>query len=311
MHLVAPGWNVIGGGEPALPGVSIGHNEHGAWGLTIFGNDNEDLYVYDTNPANAERVSLSGPLGSDARRHATRLPVKGEKPETVELKYTRHGPVLFEDRANRKAYALRAAWLEQGGAPYLASLRMDQATTWEEFREACSYNRMPAENMVWADRTRHRSAGRRPAFSRCAATGAACCRCRATAATSGTATCRSRRCRTRSTRARGFIGTANNYLFPNDYPWKEAVHFTVGRSVSLVAHHRDPRLGSALQRRRDDAPAERRPVAARARAGAAAARSVAAERRRRRGRASCCTAGTSCSTRTRSRPASTRCGSGG
>lgn len=35
VHLVAPGWNVIGGGEPVLPGVSIGHNEHGAWGLTI------------------------------------------------------------------------------------------------------------------------------------------------------------------------------------------------------------------------------------------------------------------------------------
>ena len=34
-HLVAPGWNVIGGGEPMLPGVSIGHNEAGAWGLTV------------------------------------------------------------------------------------------------------------------------------------------------------------------------------------------------------------------------------------------------------------------------------------
>src|SRR5690606_4153934 len=29
VHLVAPGWNVIGAGEPVLPGVSIGHNEHG------------------------------------------------------------------------------------------------------------------------------------------------------------------------------------------------------------------------------------------------------------------------------------------
>jgi|TARA_B100002003_G_C14157267_1_gene557516 penicillin amidase len=51
VHLHAPGWNVIGGGEPVLPGVSIGHNEFGGWGLTVFGQDNEDLYVYDTNPA--------------------------------------------------------------------------------------------------------------------------------------------------------------------------------------------------------------------------------------------------------------------
>lgn len=50
MHLNAPGWNVVGGGEPVLPGVSIGHNQYGAWGLTIFGTDGEDLMVYETNP---------------------------------------------------------------------------------------------------------------------------------------------------------------------------------------------------------------------------------------------------------------------
>lgn len=36
VHLVGPGWDVIGGGEPSLPGISIGHNEYGAWGLTVF-----------------------------------------------------------------------------------------------------------------------------------------------------------------------------------------------------------------------------------------------------------------------------------
>jgi len=60
VHLVAPGWNVIGGGEPALPGVSVGHNESGAWGLTIFGTNSEDLYVYDTNPANPSEYKYAG-----------------------------------------------------------------------------------------------------------------------------------------------------------------------------------------------------------------------------------------------------------
>ena len=67
-HLVAPGWNVIGGGEPMLPGVSIGHNEVGAWGLTIFGTDGEDLYVYDTNPANPNQIQVPRRLGGHARR---------------------------------------------------------------------------------------------------------------------------------------------------------------------------------------------------------------------------------------------------
>jgi penicillin G amidase len=59
-HLVAPGWNVIGGGEPALPGISIGHNGTGAWGLTILGIDIEDLYVYDTNPGNPLQYRYRG-----------------------------------------------------------------------------------------------------------------------------------------------------------------------------------------------------------------------------------------------------------
>jgi penicillin amidase len=46
-HLNAPGLNVIGAGEPALPGISIGHNERIAFGLTIFPIDQEDLYVYE------------------------------------------------------------------------------------------------------------------------------------------------------------------------------------------------------------------------------------------------------------------------
>lgn len=224
VHLVAPGWNVIGGGEPVLPGVSIGHNGHGAWGLTIFGSDNEDLYVYDTNPANPNEYRYRGQWEAMRVERET-VPVKGEAPEVVELKFTRHGPVIYEDRASRKAYALRAAWLEQGGAPYLASLRMNQARTWDEFREACTFNRMPSENMVWADRSgaigwqasaitplrrnwsgllpvpgdgRYEWDGYLPISA----------------------------LPHKVNPPEGFIATANNYLFPNDYPWPEARHFT-------------------------------------------------------------------------------------
>ena len=151
VHLVAPGWNVLGAGEPALPGVSVGHNEFGAWGLTIFGTDSDDLYVYDTNPANPLQYKYAG-AWEPMKVIRESIPVKGQAPDPVELKYTRHGPVVFEDRVHHKAYAVRAAWREIGSAPYLASLRIDQAHTFHEFSEACTYSRIPAENMVWADR---------------------------------------------------------------------------------------------------------------------------------------------------------------
>ena len=224
VHLVAPGWNVLGGGEPSLPGISIGHNEHGAWGLTIFGTDSEDLYVYDTNPENPSQYKYRG--GWESMTIVTEsIPVKGEPPAAVELKYTRHGPVVFEDKAHRKAYAVRAAWWEVGGAPYLASLRMDQAATWQEFRDACAYSRIPAENMVWVDRDRNIGyqavgiAPLRPNWSgllpvpgdgRYEWDGFLPIEALPHV----------------ENPEKGFFNTSNNYLIPPDWPYRDALHYT-------------------------------------------------------------------------------------
>jgi penicillin G amidase len=87
--------------------------------------------VYETNPANPDQYRYQG-RWEDMRIIEEIIEVKGADPVTVELKYTRHGPVTFEDSDKNLAYAVRPAWMEVGGAPYLASLRMDQATNWEE-----------------------------------------------------------------------------------------------------------------------------------------------------------------------------------
>jgi len=154
VHLNAPGWNVIGGGEPTLPGVSIGHNDFGAWGLTIFETDNEDLYVYETNPKNPNQYKYKG-VWENLKIIADTIQIKGQAPHIVQLKYTRHGPVVFEDAQNKHVYAVRAGWQEVGCSPYLASLRMNQAKNWEEFRHACTFSRIPGENMIWADKNGH------------------------------------------------------------------------------------------------------------------------------------------------------------
>jgi penicillin amidase len=50
VHLDAPGWTAIGSTEPVLPGVAIGHNGRVAWGLTIVGTDQSDVYVEELHP---------------------------------------------------------------------------------------------------------------------------------------------------------------------------------------------------------------------------------------------------------------------
>ena len=151
VHLVAPGWNVVGGGEPEIPGVSIGHNEFGAWGLTIYETDGEDLYVYKINPLHKDEYWYKGQWVK-MKTITENIKIKNAASQTVQLNYTVHGPVTFIDSVNNKAYAIKCAWMEVGGAPYLASLRIDQANSWESFREACAYSHIPGENMIWADK---------------------------------------------------------------------------------------------------------------------------------------------------------------
>jgi len=256
VHLVAPGWNVIGGGEPVLPGVSIGHNEHGAWGLTVFGQDAEDLYVYDTNPANPHEYRYRGNWEA-MRVTSDAIPIKGERPETVELKYTRHGPVLFEDRANRKAYALRAGWMEPGAAPYLASLRMNQATTWEEFKAACAFSSMPSENMVWVDRQGNigwQAAGIQPIRRNWSGVlpvpGDGRYEWDGYLPMSALPS--------ELNPARGFIATANNYLLPDDYRYKDLLHvqwadaFRASRIAEVLGSGRLFSVGEMTRLQNDD-----------------------------------------------------------
>jgi penicillin amidase len=149
-HIVAPGLDVIGAGEPFLPGLSIGHNGTVAFGLTRFYIDQEDLYVYETSPQDLGQYRYQGRFEPMTILHET-IEVKGEAPRAVTIKITRHGPVLYEDEARHRAYALRAAWLEPGMAPYFGSVDYMRARNWAEFHAAMNRWGAPAENQVYAD----------------------------------------------------------------------------------------------------------------------------------------------------------------
>jgi penicillin amidase len=151
VHLNAPGWNVVGAGEPALPGVSIGHNERVAFGLTIVGIDQQDLYVEETDPQDATRYRYRGQW-EQMRVLREEIRVKGKtEPVVAELKFTRHGAVLYEDAKRHRAYALRTVASEPGTAAYLAALSLDRARNWREFRAALARWKSPSENFVYAD----------------------------------------------------------------------------------------------------------------------------------------------------------------
>jgi len=150
VHLTAPGWDVAGSVEPPFLGVAIGHNDRIGWGLTIVGTDQHDVYVEELNPANENEMKFNG-RWEPLRIVREEIAVKGAAPETVELKFSRHGPIFHVDRANHRAYALKSALHERGTAPYLAGLRLSQVRDCKALLDAANYWNSPSENLICGD----------------------------------------------------------------------------------------------------------------------------------------------------------------
>jgi penicillin amidase len=150
VHLVAPGWNAIGAGEPALPGIALGHNERIGFGFTIVGIDQADLYVERLNSKNLNQYFHRGQWREMEIVRET-VQVKGGPAQTIELKFTAHGPVFHEDHGRQRAYALKWTGALPGGAGYLAALATSQAKNWTEFRRTLENYIIPSENIVYGD----------------------------------------------------------------------------------------------------------------------------------------------------------------
>ncbi|MEI6484980.1 MAG: penicillin acylase family protein [Sphingomonadales bacterium] len=137
-HIDTPELQIAGAGEPALPGVSFGHNADAGWALTIFYIDQQDLVV---NPKGTALTEV----------HET-LDVKGEAPRAIVLKFSADGPILHEDAASGRSFALRATWARPGASAYFNASWAWTAKTWEDFLVARNHWGAPPLNLLFASR---------------------------------------------------------------------------------------------------------------------------------------------------------------
>jgi penicillin amidase len=141
--LHAPGLDLVGGGEPTQPGVSIGHNGTAAFGLTIFPADQEDLVLLDLDgPDDIPIITIRENI------HVRDRPV----PVEIDVDLTPVGPVLAWHASKRNAVALQSVWFEPGAFPYLQSLRYRKARSLAEFSAAAAKWGCPAVNLIYADK---------------------------------------------------------------------------------------------------------------------------------------------------------------
>ncbi len=145
-HLRAGNLDVAGVTLPGMPYVIVGHNQRIAWGFTNVGPTVADAFIENFNAQGAYQT----PQGWQQPEHRQEIiHVKGQPDITLDVRITRHGPVVTDILPGEtRQVALR--WTLYDGL-HMPFFDVDSAQNWEGFREAFSQLDAPGQNVVYAD----------------------------------------------------------------------------------------------------------------------------------------------------------------
>jgi penicillin amidase len=138
--------DVAGVTLPGMPYVIVGHNQRIAWGFTNVGPTVADAFIENFNGHGAYQT----PQGWQQPEHRTEvIHIKGKADVTVDVKVTRHGPIVSDILPGEtRKVALR--WTLYDGL-HMPFFDVDTAQNWDEFRKAFSQLDAPGQNVVYAD----------------------------------------------------------------------------------------------------------------------------------------------------------------
>ncbi len=156
-------FNVTGFSMAGVPGVIIGHNQRIAWAFTNVGPDVMDLFIEKVNPENPNQYEVNGSWRDMEQVHEKIRFADGTS-TPVKIRYTRHGPVLSDYSKSAKnisrseivempqKYAIALRWTAlDRTTTFPAIWKMNLAKNWEEFRTAASNFDVPSQNLIYAD----------------------------------------------------------------------------------------------------------------------------------------------------------------
>lgn len=145
-HLQSGTFNVAGVTLPGMPYVIVGHNQRIAWGFTNVGPTVTDIYIENFNAQGAYQT----PQGWMQPEHRTEvIHVKGKPDITIDVKITRHGPIVT-DLVPGETRSLALRWTLYDGLR-MPFFDVNSAQNWEDFQHAFSQLDAPGQNVVYAD----------------------------------------------------------------------------------------------------------------------------------------------------------------
>ena len=153
-RVVFPGHELYGYYLPLVPVALLGQNRHLAWALTMFANDDLDLYRETFHPDDPLQVKYRGAWAPvETSEEVIRVRFGNDVP--IVVRRTPHGPVVTDLLHALFDYdgpdvALSWVWQQVDYTDMLAFYRMGRATTYPEFAAALQQITSPGINVSYA-----------------------------------------------------------------------------------------------------------------------------------------------------------------
>lgn len=151
-HLRGGALDVAGATIPGVPVFWSGRNPDLAWAAVHARAVVADLYVETLDPGDRSHYH-DGRQWQPLEVRSERLEIRGEEPQQLEVRETRHGPLvndLLADGAEREPLALAwsGAWATPGIGAFLAVARAQSGAS---LRKALAGHHDPVVAVAWAD----------------------------------------------------------------------------------------------------------------------------------------------------------------
>ncbi len=149
MHFVVDGKiNVTGLSIPGAPGIVAGHNDSIAWGMTNVMLDGSDFYIETLND-DSTKYLLNGEW-KDLRIDTEKIITKDGDTLNGTIKYTHRGAIVSDFKHTNKAISMH--WIGNEFSNEFAGIyKLNRASNWQEFRDACKNFGAVSQNIVYAD----------------------------------------------------------------------------------------------------------------------------------------------------------------
>ena len=152
-HIVVPDYEIYGYYLAGTPFPLLAHNRDYAYGLTMFENDDLDLFQEEDNPNDKNQYKTANGFQNYTIRKEI-IKIKDSSDVTFEVRETQHGPImndLLDGIKGAKPVAMSWIYTQQKNQILESVYSLSHSKNFENFRKGVSLIAAPGLNIMYGD----------------------------------------------------------------------------------------------------------------------------------------------------------------